>query len=150
MLKNIKIIGFFVLLIEIAIFILVGSLIGVFLTLLLVAITMIIGFSLLKKQSAKTMQQMQEAMQSGKMPNLDFIQHSIKSIAAILLIIPGFLTDLIGILLFLPKARPMIIGLFTKTKFMKPKKTKKAKKKNDDVIEGEYWKNDDDSSKHLE
>ncbi len=148
MFKNLKIILFFVVLIEITLFIIIGRLIGVLFTLLLVALTMIIGFVFIKKQSAKTIQQMQEAMQSGKMPNLDFIQHSVKTIAAILLIIPGFFTDLIGILLFIPKVRPIIIGLFSKTKLASSKKSK-AKKEN--IIEGEYWKNNhDDDSKHLE
>lgn len=146
MFKHFKIILFCVVLIEIALFIIVGKLIGVFFTLLLVVLTMVIGFVLIKKQSAKTMQQMQDMMQSGKMPSLDFIQHSVLSIAAILLIIPGFFTDMIGILLFIPKTRSIIIRLFTKINFVSPKKTKQKKS---DIIEGEYWKNDDDS-KHLQ
>ncbi len=146
MFKNFKIILFLVLLIEIALFIMIGELIGVFFTLLFVVLSMIVGFILLKKLSAKTMQQMQAMMQKGQLPSIDFFHHSMLTIASILLIVPGFFTDLIAILLFIPKTRPIISKLFSK---INPTRKKQTKQK-EDIIEGEYWKNNDDNSKHLE
>lgn len=137
MFRHLKTILLTLFIVEIILFVLVGKLIGFLLAILLVVLTTLFGLSLFRKQSLKTMQQMQAAMQSGQPPMMDLKDSTLTSLSAILLIIPGFLTDTIGLLLLFPKVRPKLIAFLTKIKILK------QKPKNDsNVIEGEYWKND--------
>lgn len=125
---------FIFLLIEIALFIIVGKLIGVLPTLLLIVLTTILGIILLRKQNLTIMRQMHTTMRTGKAFHLNFAANSFVTLAGILLIIPGFLTDALGILLLIPALRSSIAKLFIATPT-----TKKADK---DIIEGEFWEED--------
>ena len=77
---------------------------------------------------------MQLAMETGQLPNLNFMQHSMNSIAAILLIIPGFFTDVIGLLCLIPAFKPKLLAWFTSVK------VDKSTAKKNHVIEGECLK----------
>lgn len=107
--KNLKVLVFIVILIEIALFILVGKLIGLALTLLLVIASAVAGFALLKHNSRQMVKQMQQSSQTGFPPIFAMMAGTVRSLAAILLIIPGFLTDLIGLLILIPAVRPHIL-----------------------------------------
>ncbi len=88
--------------IEISIFIQVAHVLGVLLTLILVIFTSFIGMSLVRNQGFKNLMLMQQKMQAGESPAVEMIKSVSLIIAGMLLIIPGFFTDFLGLLLLLP------------------------------------------------
>lgn len=85
-----------IVLIEIAIFILVGKTIGVFNTLLFILLTSIIGITVAKKQGIQSIQNIQNSIAEGMPPGVPMIDTFMIFVGGILLALPGFLTDLIG------------------------------------------------------
>lgn len=88
--------------IEISIFIQVAHVFGVFLTLVLVILTSVVGISLVKNQGLKNFMLMQQKMAAGESPAAEMIKSVSLILAGILLILPGFFTDFLGLLLLLP------------------------------------------------
>lgn len=88
--------------IEISIFIQVAHVMGVFLTLMLVIFTSVIGMSLVRNQGFKNFMLMQQKMAAGESPAVEMIKSVSIIIAGILLLLPGFFTDFLGLLLLLP------------------------------------------------
>lgn len=88
--------------IEISLFIQVAHVFGVFLTLILVILTSIIGISLVKNQGLKNFMLMQQKIAAGESPAQEMVKSVSLIIAGILLILPGFFTDFLGLLLLLP------------------------------------------------
>lgn len=86
-----------IVLIEIALFIVVGNVLGVFNTLLLIILTSILGIIVAKKQGMNSIQSMQESMRRGDPPGPVMVDTFMIFVGGILLALPGFLTDLIGI-----------------------------------------------------
>lgn len=92
-------------LIEIAMFIWVGGLIGVFPTILLTVITALAGTVMLRQQGLSLLMRMQTELDAGRTPGNEVMQGAMIVLASILLLIPGFVTDAIGLLLFIPPVR---------------------------------------------
>lgn len=92
-------------LIEIFLFIKVGSAIGAMQTILLIIVTAVIGVALLRQQGLSTLQKVQSQLQQGEVPALEVIQGIILFMAGALLLTPGFFTDSIGFLLLIPPLR---------------------------------------------
>ena len=88
--------------IEISIFIQVAHVLGVLLTLILVIFTSVIGMSLVRNQGFKNFLIMQQKMAAGESPAEEMIKSVSLIIAGLLLILPGFFTDFLGLLLLLP------------------------------------------------
>lgn len=88
--------------IEISIFIQVAHVLGVFLTLILVILTSLMGISLVRNQGLKNLMLMQQKMAAGENPAGEMIKSVSLLIAGMLLILPGFFTDFLGLLLLLP------------------------------------------------
>ncbi len=88
--------------IEISIFIKVAAVLGVPITLLLVIISSCVGISLVRNQGIKTFIQMQQKLAAGESPAAEMIKSVSLVLAGILLLIPGFFTDFLGLLLLLP------------------------------------------------
>lgn len=84
---------------EIAAFILVGQAIGVLLTLLLIVATSVLGIFLVKKRGAKSFRDLQESVRQGQPPGDAMIDAVAVFIGGVLLVVPGFLTDVMGLLL---------------------------------------------------
>ncbi|WP_028004074.1 FxsA family protein [Sinorhizobium meliloti] len=93
---------------EIAGFVAVGREIGVAMTLLLVFASAVAGIMLLRIQGFGVLRRVQEAARTGNDPGLDVLGGVLIFIAAILLIVPGFISDLVGLLIFLPPVRRAI------------------------------------------
>lgn len=89
-------------LIEIMLFITVGQHIGMFYTIALVIVTAILGTFLLQTQGLSTMTRAQKAMAEGRVPMDSVFDGMCLLIAGAFLLTPGFLTDSIGFLLFVP------------------------------------------------
>jgi UPF0716 protein FxsA len=95
-------------LIEIALFVVVGERIGLLWTIAIVIATAIAGTSLLRMQGAGALANARAAMDSGRLPVESVADGVFLLIAGILLLTPGFLTDFIGFLLFIPGLRHTI------------------------------------------
>ncbi|ADP10303.1 Suppressor of F plasmid exlusion of phage T7 [Erwinia sp. Ejp617] len=88
--------------IEISLFIQVAHVIGVLLTMLLVIFTSCIGISLVKNQGMKNFMLMQQKLNAGESPAAEMIKSVSLVLAGFLLLLPGFFSDFIGLLLLLP------------------------------------------------
>lgn len=102
--------------VEIAGFVIVGKEIGVLATLGLIILSAVLGFSLLRRQGLSLLNQMKAETAAGRAPQREIIHGTMLIFAGILLIIPGFLTDIIGLLLFLPFVRDMIWNRFLRNR----------------------------------
>lgn len=89
-------------LMEIAAFVLIGGQIGVWATLAMVVVTAIIGSFLLRWQGVSLLRRIQSEMAAQRLPAKDLVRGAMLVIAGILLLTPGFVTDTIGFLLFVP------------------------------------------------
>jgi UPF0716 protein FxsA len=95
-------------LIEITVLILVGSSIGVFPTIGLIILTGLLGIVLLRVQGFAVLSRIRHDMDRGLVPDKSLADAAMIALAGVLLMIPGFVSDIIGILLFLPPVRVLI------------------------------------------
>ncbi len=93
---------------EIACFILVGRRIGLFPTLSLVVLSAVAGIVLMRVQGFGVLARLRQSGQEGRAPGKDLLDAAMILIAGILLLIPGFLTDIAGLALFLPPVRSFL------------------------------------------
>ncbi|SCB61463.1 UPF0716 protein FxsA [Rhizobium aethiopicum] len=93
---------------EIAGFVVVGRAIGLALTLALVLASFLVGVVLLRRQGIGILRRMSSEGRNGMMPGRDLLKPAMTVIAALLLIIPGFLTDIIAILILIPPVRDFV------------------------------------------
>ncbi|MEK4426594.1 FxsA family protein [Solibacillus sp. FSL K6-1523] len=101
-------VGLFVLVFaEIATFIIVGKAIGVLYTLLLIIVTSVVGVLIAKKRGTKSFQAIQNSVAQGQPPGVPMIETFMIFIGGILLALPGFLTDIIGLLFVLGITRSL-------------------------------------------
>jgi UPF0716 protein FxsA len=90
---------------EIATFIYVGEAIGVLATLGLILFGMVAGALLLRWQDLATLMRVRAEMEAGRTPARSLADGAVLAIAALLIILPGFLTDAVGIVLLVPSVR---------------------------------------------
>jgi UPF0716 protein FxsA len=93
--------------VEIASFIIVGQAIGVLPTLGLIILSALVGVALLRFQGASILRRLQSEAQKGLDPGRELVHGALLVVAAFLLIVPGFVGDVIGILLFIPLVRDL-------------------------------------------
>lgn len=103
---------------EIGVLMFSGKTIGVIPTVLLIILTGIIGSYLAKTQGLATWRKVQEQLQYGKVPGNEIMDGACILIGGIMLLSPGFLTDIVGLLFLLPTTRilmkPFILKFFQK------------------------------------
>lgn len=99
-------------LLEIAILVMVGSNIGVIATIGLVIFTGFLGSYLLRAQGLSAFVKLRQEMMSGRVPDKHLADTAMIVLAGIMLIIPGFISDVIGILLFIPFVRRWLLKSF--------------------------------------
>ncbi len=121
--------------IEIFVMIKIGQNIGALNTVVLIFLTAIIGIYYAKIEGLNTLRSGVYNIYKNKVPIFELISGASIAVAALFLIIPGFITDAIGFLLLIPFSRNIIINLFLKKQ--------KIVKKNDNIIEGEILKDKD-------
>ena len=114
--------------IEIYLMIKVGGVIGALNTILLIFFTAITGVYFAKLAGLRTLQSGLSQIVKNEMPIYEIISGAALAFAALLLIIPGFLTDILGFLLIIPVTRKFFIKSIS-SKFEK-------KKNNENIIEG--------------
>ena len=117
--------------VEVYLFIKIGSNIGALNTILLIFITALIGIFYARYEGLNTIRSGFAQLVKNELPAYEIISGAAITFAAILLIIPGFATDLFGFLIIFPLTRKLIFG-----KFIKKFNDDKIKKNN--FIEGEF------------
>ena len=90
---------------EIATFVVVGGKIGVLATIALVLVTAVTGATLLRIQGLGTLARIRAQTDRGEMPGRDLVHGVMIMVAGLLLLTPGFITDTLGFLLFVPAIR---------------------------------------------
>ena len=128
--------------VEIYLFIKIGSQIGAFTTIFLVFFTAIVGVYYARYEGINTLRSGMTQIIKNQIPAHELISGAAIAFAAVLLIIPGFATDLVGFLLIMPITRRLILGRFNK-KF----ENKESKKSN--FIEGEFEDIEDDNDRKI-
>ena len=93
---------------EIAGFVVVGQMVGVWGTLGLVLLGSLAGLLLLRVQGLQMLRRLSEEGREGRIPGDAIVQGAMIVIGALLLLIPGFITDIIGIALFIPPVRRLL------------------------------------------
>ncbi len=115
-------------LIEIYLFIKIGSQIGAFNTISLILTTAVLGVVYARYEGFNTLRSGIKQLMKNEMPIYEIISGAALTFAAFLLILPGFATDIFGILIIIPITRKIFFKRFKK-KYTKNKKN---------LIDGEY------------
>jgi UPF0716 protein FxsA len=127
---------------EIYLFIKIGSQIGAFNTILLIFITAIIGIYYAKYEGLNTIRSGFLQIVKNQTPAYEIISGAAIAFAAILLILPGFATDFLGFLLIFPITRKLIFGNFSN-------KFKRQNKKKNNFIDGEFEDIEDNDDRKI-
>ena len=128
--------------VEIYLLIKIGSQIGAMSTILLIFATAVIGIYYAKYEGLNTLKSGFTQLSKNETPAYEVISGAVIAFAALLLIIPGFATDIIGFLLIFPLSRKLIFKkLFKKFKYKENKKKK--------YIDGEYEDIEDDNDNKI-
>ena len=128
--------------IEIYLLIKIGSQIGAITTILLIFSTAIVGVYYAKYEGLNTLKSGFAQLSKNETPAYEVISGAAIAFAALLLIIPGFMTDLIGFFLIFPLTRKIVFSFFQKN-FKDQNKGKK------DFIEGDFEDIEDDNDKKI-
>jgi UPF0716 protein FxsA len=130
--------------IEIYLFIKIGSQIGAITTILLIFATAIIGVYYAKYEGLNTLKSGFTQISKNIAPTYEMISGAAIAFAALLLIVPGFATDIFGFLILFPISRNFFLAKF----FNKFKKKENTSKKNN-FIDGEFEDIEDDNDKKI-
>ena len=137
---------------EIAGFIIVGKLIGVLFTLLLIVLTTCLGIATLREEGLRSSYQHMQMMRGSRKIDPEKMPNALAIFAAFLLIIPGFITDILGLILLVPFVRKLIeAALMKRGVFISPQGFGPASNdarqpsghiRDGDIIEGECERED--------
>ncbi len=128
--------------VEIYLFIKIGAKIGAFNTILLIFITAITGIIYARYEGLNTLRSAYSQMIKQETPAYEIISGAAIAFAALLLIIPGFATDIIGFLIIFPITRKLILGKVSK-------KIKKKEPDKNNFIDGEFVDIEDDDERKI-
>ncbi|MEK9498429.1 FxsA family protein [Photorhabdus sp. P32] len=135
--------------IESTLFVRVASELGVLFTLLLVLFTSCVGISLVRSQGIKNFLQIQQKLVTGESPAAEMIKSVSLLLAGFLLLLPGFFTDFLGLLLLLPPVqKKLVMKLMPHINFYRPHNSG-GFKRDSNTFEGEYERKQDDPSRSL-
>ena len=128
--------------VEIYLFIKVGAKIGAFSTILLIFITAITGIIYARYEGLNTLRSAYSQIIKQETPAYEIISGAAIAFAALLLIIPGFATDIIGFLIIFPITRKLILGKVST-------KIKKKESNKNNFIDGEFEDIEDDDERKI-
>jgi len=127
---------------EIYLFIKIGSQIGAFNTILLIFVTAVIGIYYAKYEGLNTIRSGFMQLIKNQLPAYEIVSGAAIAFAAILLIIPGFATDLLGFFLIFPFTRKLFFGKLSN-------KLKRNEMKKNKFIDGEFEDIDDNDDRKI-
>ena len=128
-------------LIEIYLFIKIGSHIGAFNTVLLILITAVVGVFYARYEGLNTLRSGFTQIFKNEVPAYEIFSGAAIAFSALLLIIPGFATDIVGFILIFPLTRKILLKKFSKNV--------KQKNNNQNFIDGEYEDIENENDKKL-
>ena len=128
--------------IEIYLFIKIGSKIGALSTILLIFLTAALGIFYARYEGLSTIRSGFSQLIKNQVPAYEMVSGAAIAFAALLLIIPGFATDFLGFLILIPFTRKLIFKKFAK-------KIHKKKSEKNDFIEGEFQDIEDDDDRKI-
>jgi UPF0716 protein FxsA len=135
-------------LIEIALFVTIGGAIGLWLTLLVVIGTGFLGVALLQRQGLRNTERLRRQMDQMRDPLRAAGDGALLALAAILLILPGFLTDFLGALLLIPPLRRLLIAQMARRFGVASMRSDQPARRSDGiVIDGEFVEIDPDPNR---
>ena len=143
--------------VELSVLIKVGSQIGSLTTIALVFLTAIVGITLIRRQGFETHRSAQEKMRRGELPASEMAEGVMLAFAGVCLLIPGFVTDVIGALLLISPLRKAVAAKVS-LDFLKSRMNMRAawstrdtqgQYTREDVIEGEY-RSETEKKDHIE
>ena len=124
-------------LLELYVLIQVGGLIGVMPTIMLCVLTAITGAALMRYQGLRTITTLQEKLARGEFPAQDLLEGVILLCGGILLLTPGFITDILGFICLIPPCRTWIARILGQQLVQRSSARQTASSV---TIEGEYWR----------
>ena len=132
--------------IEISIFIQVGGFVGTFNTILIIFLTAAVGVYFVRQQGFRTFQKISSELQNQQIPVQGVFDGLVILVAGILLVTPGFLTDIIGFLGLIPQTRIFLLGI-VKNLFLQRYSNvhKQYKKDMDEIIDGDFIEIEEDN-----
>ena len=128
--------------IEIYLLIKIGSEIGAIYTILLIFTTAIVGVYYAKYEGLNTLKSGFIQLKKNEAPTFEMLSGAAIAFAAVLLIIPGFVTDIFGFLLIFPPSRKIIFNTLFKKIFVK-------RSKNNDFIDGDFEDIEDNDDRKI-
>ncbi|OCG75012.1 FxsA family protein [Gilliamella sp. Occ4-3] len=129
---------------EISVFIAVANSIGIFLALICIIATSILGFSLVKTQGLKNLSIMQQKIANNQSYKNEVIRSVALLFAGFFLLIPGFLTDILGAILLIPHVQDHIVEFIVRKMPIRSKfSSSQMHYQEGDIIEGEFKQKDD-------
>ena len=128
--------------IEIYLFIKIGSQIGAFSTISLIFITAFLGIIYARYEGFNTLKSGMSQIVKNEMPIYEIISGAALAFAAFLLILPGFATDILGLLIIFPPTRKLLLKKVS-TKYSQDNKKKQ------DFINGEFEDIDEDNDRKF-
>jgi UPF0716 protein FxsA len=132
--------------IEISIFIQVGGFVGTFNTILIIFLTAAVGVYFVRQQGFITFQKITVELQNQQIPVQGMFDGLVILISGILLVTPGFLTDIIGFLGLIPQTRIFLLGIIKNLFVQRYSDTHKQYKKDiNETIDGDFVEIEEDS-----
>nr|MBH9373982.1 membrane protein FxsA [Pseudomonas aeruginosa] len=131
-------------LVELAVLIKVGSVIGVGWTLFLIVASAFIGAALLRVAGVATAWRARERLARGELPEQEMLEGLLIAVGGGLLMLPGFISDIFGILCLIPFTRRLMLGGLRRRAFADDRNARYGQgPSRPNVIEGEYERRDD-------
>jgi UPF0716 protein FxsA len=141
----------FVPVVEIGVLIHVGGSIGLWPTIGLVLITAFVGASLVRSQGLQTLLSVQQRLQQGELPAQQIFEGMLLAVAGVFLLIPGFVTDLVGMVILLPAPRAIIARyLMTRIRLQSSAKGFHSTDNHGSTFDGEFERKKDDDQDKLD
>ena len=132
--------------IEISIFIQIGGFVGTFNTILIIFLTATVGVYFVRQQGFRTFQKIAVELQNQQIPVQGMFDGLVILIAGILLVTPGFLTDIIGFLGLIPHTRAFLLTVIKNLFLQRYSNANKQYKKDiDETIDGDFIEIEEDN-----
>ena len=132
--------------IEISIFIQVGGFVGTFNTILIIFLTAAVGVYFVRQQGFITFQKITVELQNQQIPVQGMFDGLVILISGILLVTPGFLTDIIGFLGLIPQTRIFLLGIIKNLFLQRYSNARKQYKKDiNETLDGDFVEIEEDS-----
>jgi UPF0716 protein FxsA len=126
----------------------IGSQIGAFPTIFLTVFTALLGGWMVRVQGFSTLMRVRAMMERGEMPAIEVMEGAVLLICGLLLLLPGFITDAVGFIFLIPPVRRWLLTAGLKgSGILRPLHPgAPGERHRQDVIEGEFRRDDNDTS----